>query len=105
MRLRDAKPVGERGSSSAVPSNPNSRLGREASPLAQGWDRMDALIVGIDVAKDKLDVAVRPSGESFVVSRDEAGLEELRDRLGKLQVALVGLEATGGYETVVAASP
>ena len=30
--------------------------------------------------------------------------EELRDRLGKLQVALVGLEATGGYETVVAAS-
>jgi transposase len=65
---------------------------------------MDALIVGIDVAKDKLDVAVRPSGESFVVSRDEAGLEELRDRLGKLQVALVGLEATGGYETVVAAS-
>jgi len=65
---------------------------------------MDALIVGIDVAKDKLDVAVRPSGESFVVSRDEAGLEELRDRLGKLQVALVGLEATGGYESVVAAS-
>ena len=65
---------------------------------------MDALIVGIDVAKDKLDVAVRPSGERFVVSRDEAGLAELRDRLGKLQVALVGLEATGGYETVVAAS-
>jgi transposase len=65
---------------------------------------MDALIVGIDVAKDKLDVAVRPSGESFVVSRDEAGLEELRDRLGELQVALVGLEATGGYESVVAAS-
>ncbi len=65
---------------------------------------MDALFVGIDVAKDKLDVAVRPSGERFVVSRDEAGLAELRDRLGKLQVALVGLEATGGYETVVAAS-
>ena len=65
---------------------------------------MDAFIVGIDVAKDKLDVAVRPSGERFVVSRDEAGLAELRDRLGKLRVALVGLEATGGYETVVAAS-
>src|SRR5581483_12457946 len=26
--LRDTKPVGERGSSPAVPSNPNSRLGR-----------------------------------------------------------------------------
>ena len=54
--LRDTKPVGERGSSSAVPSNPNSRLGRKASPLAQGWDRMD--VVGIDVARDKLDVGV-----------------------------------------------
>jgi hypothetical protein len=65
---------------------------------------MDAVIVGIDVAKDKLDVAVRPWGERFVVSRDEAGLEALRQRLRELQVAVVGLEATGGYETVVAAS-
>jgi len=65
---------------------------------------MDAVIAGIDVAKDKLDVAVRPSGERLIVSRDEAGLAELRERLRKLQVAIVGLEATGGYETVVAAS-
>ena len=65
---------------------------------------MDAVIVGIDVAKDKLDVAVRPWGERFVVSRDEAGLAALRQRLRELQVAVVGLEATGGYETVVAAS-
>lgn len=65
---------------------------------------MDAVIVGIDVAKDKLDVAVRPSGERFVVARTEAGLEELKNRLGKLAAAVVGLEATGGYETVVAAS-
>ena len=65
---------------------------------------MDAVIVGIDVAKDKLDLAVRPSGECFVVSRNEAGLAELKDRLGQLGVAIVGLEATGGYETVVVAS-
>jgi len=65
---------------------------------------MDAVIVGIDVAKDKLDVGVRPSGERFVVSRAEAGLKELKDRLRKLGVAVVGLEATGGTETVVAAS-
>jgi transposase len=102
--LRDTKPVEKQGSSSAVPSNPDSRLGRKASPLAQGWDRMDAVIVGIDVAKDKLDVAVRPSGERFVVSRTDAGIEELSDRLRELGAAVVGLEATGGYETVVAAS-
>ena len=65
---------------------------------------MDAVIVGIDVSKDKLDVAIRPSGERLVVERSEAGLEELRSRLGALAVAVVGLEATGGYETVVAAS-
>jgi transposase len=65
---------------------------------------MDAVIVGIDVAKDKLDVAVRPSGERFVVPRAEAGLEDLKEQLGKLGVAVVGLEATGGYETVVVAS-
>ena len=65
---------------------------------------MDAVIVGIDVAKDKLDVAVRPSGERFVVSRTDAGIEELKERLRELGAAVVGLEATGGYETVVAAS-
>ena len=65
---------------------------------------MDAVIIGIDVAKDKLDVGVRPSGERFVVSRTETGLEELTDRLREFGVAVVGLEATGGYETVVAAS-
>ena len=65
---------------------------------------MDAVMIGIDVAKDKLDVAVRPSGERFVVKRSEAGLAELSDRLRKLEVAVVGLEATGGYETLVAVS-
>jgi len=65
---------------------------------------MDAVIVGIDVSKDKLDVGVRPSGERFVVNRTGTGLEELRNRLGELGAAIVGLEATGGYETIVAAS-
>jgi transposase len=65
---------------------------------------MDAVIVGIDVAKDKLDVALRPSRERFVVTRDGAGIDELIARLHALPVAIVGLEATGGYETVVAAS-
>jgi transposase len=65
---------------------------------------MDAVIVGIDVAKDKLDVALRPSGERFVVARDQAGIGELIARLRALPVKIIGLEASGGYETVVAAS-
>jgi transposase len=65
------KPVGELGSSSAVPSNPNSRQGRlrKQSPLRQGWDQMD-VIVGIDVSKDRLDVHVLPVEECFFVGND-----------------------------------
>ena len=65
---------------------------------------MDSTIVGIDVAKDRLDVAVRPSGELFVVERNAGGLELLVERLKPLAPALVVLEATGGFETVAAAA-
>src|SRR6185503_6483603 len=67
--LWDAKPVEKQGCASAVPSNPNSRLGRShRSPLRQGWDQMAATahdqkkFVGIDVSKEKLDVHIYPSG-------------------------------------------
>lgn len=65
---------------------------------------MDVAIVGIDVAKAKLDVAIRPSGERFVVARSVAGVEELVGRLRAFKASVIGLEATGGYETIVAAS-
>jgi transposase len=38
---------------------------------------MDSIIVGIDVSKDRLDIALRPGGEAFVVERNAAGLERL----------------------------
>ena len=62
------------------------------------------IFVGIDVSKDRLDVHVRPSGESFAVSRDGKGLEDLVGRLSALGPTLVALEATGGFETIVAAA-
>ena len=60
--------------------------------------------VGIDVAKDRLDVHVRPSGESFAVARDGEGLAQLVERLQTLAPRLVVMEATGGYETIVASA-
>lgn len=66
-------------------------------------DRTSQIVVGIDVSKDKLDVAVRPGGEAFVVDRDAAGLSALTERLGRLGAARIAVEATGGYETVVTA--
>jgi len=65
---------------------------------------MDTTVVGIDVSKDRLDVHVLPSGEAFAVSRDAAGLEALIGRLLPLAPRTVAVEATGGFETVVAAS-
>jgi transposase len=65
---------------------------------------MDAIYVGIDVSKDRLDVHVRPSGEAFAVARDGKGLEELVARLQVISPALIAVEATGGFETIVAAA-
>jgi transposase len=62
------------------------------------------IFVGIDVSKERLDVHVRPGGESFAVSRDGKGLEELVERLRTLSPILVAVEATGGFETIVAAA-
>jgi len=65
---------------------------------------MEKVIVGIDVSKDRLDVAVRPSSEVFSVERNAAGLEGLAAWLGALSPHIVALEATGGFETVAAAA-
>lgn len=67
-------------------------------------DRHEGVYVGIDVSKDRLDVALLPGGETQAVRRNDTGLEELRVRLQVLSPALVVLEATGGYEQVVSAA-
>jgi transposase len=65
---------------------------------------MDAIVVGIDVSKERLDVHVHPAGESFAVSRNAEGLDALIARIGSLKAQAIAVEATGGFETVVAAS-
>ena len=62
------------------------------------------VIVGIDVAKAGLDVHVLPAGEAVAVGRDAAGIDALIERLRPLAPAMVAIEATGGLESVVAAS-
>lgn len=65
---------------------------------------MELTIVGIDVSKDRLDVALRPSGEVFVVERSAVGLDSLIARLRSVAPHIVALEATGGFETIVTAA-
>ena len=59
---------------------------------------MDIIAVGIDVSKDRLDVAVRPSGEAFAVERNGAGIDGLIERLRALAPTVVAIEATGGFQ-------
>lgn len=65
---------------------------------------MEHAHVGIDVSKERLDVHVRPSGESFWVARDGDGLAALITRLQALPIRLVAVEATGGFDTIAAAA-
>jgi transposase len=65
---------------------------------------MDALYIGIDVLKDRLDVHAHPSGQAFAVARNGEGLAGLVERLTAMAPALIAVEATGGFETVVAAA-
>jgi transposase len=60
-----------------------------------------SVFVGIDVAKDHLDVAVIPSGEAFRVGNEREGRAELVRLLRALRPQAIGLEASGGYEQAV----
>jgi transposase len=59
-------------------------------------------VVGIDVSKAMLDVAVLLSGEVLQFTNDANGIDELGKKLKAQAVDLVVMEATGGYETAVA---
>src|SRR3984885_4954008 len=98
------EPAPQPGRPSVCPSTSNSRLGRK-SPVAQGRGRgetMEARYVGVAVSKDRLDVHVLPEGAAFAVARDGKGLAELVERLSALQPQRIAVEATGGFETIVA---
>src|SRR4051812_30047223 len=72
--------------------SPNSRLGRKPSPHSQGrvMERLPTApsFIGIDVSKDRLDIHVRPSGQTFAVHRDDKGLEQLVSNLRQWAPAL-----------------
>ncbi len=65
---------------------------------------MEEHFVGIDVSKDRLDVHVLPAGEAFAVARNGEGLAALSERLLGLAPVAIAVEATRGFESVVAAA-
>jgi transposase len=63
----------------------------------------EAVFVGVDVSKARLDVAVLPSEETWSVANDDDQIGELVAKVQPLAPALVLLEATGGLERRVLA--
>jgi transposase len=56
-----------------------------------------ASYVGIDVAKDRLDVQTRPLAKRIAVANDEEGMVQLLEILSPLHTERLVLEASGGY--------
>jgi transposase len=60
------------------------------------------VFVGIDVSKASVDVAARPGNAFWHFPRTEEGLNALLSNLAPYEPALIVMEATGGYERLVA---
>lgn len=65
--------------------------------------RSPEIFVGIDVSKQQLDVAVRPSGEQWSTPNAPPAFEAFINRVKALSPTLIVLEATGGLEAAVVA--
>ncbi len=65
--------------------------------------RHSSCFIGIDVSKDKLDIAALPSGEYWTLDYHQKNLAKLVLRLKELSPIAVVLEATGGYENLAMA--
>jgi transposase len=57
--------------------------------------------VGIDVAKEKLDIAVLRETKASQVGNDEKGIASLIKKMKALRPELIVVEATGGYQRAV----
>jgi len=62
---------------------------------------VSSLFVGIDVAKDKLDLARSDSNQILTVANDPAGIRQIVDSLRPTPPTMIVVEATGGLERAV----
>jgi transposase len=101
------KTVGEHGSSRRlIPISPNSCSNLKFAFHRKVGSRKkmaERVYVGIDVSKERLDIATT-DGQSWFCSNQEQDFKELIERFKAGSTALIVLEASGGYEGPVVAS-
>jgi hypothetical protein len=76
-------------------SIPEQLPGHEPASARKGYE--DAVGLGIDVSKDRLDIMVLQ--QCFSVRNHAAGWAELVERLRGLSISAIGLEASGGFNS------
>jgi len=59
------------------------------------------MFVGIDVSKNKLDIAFGKNTSPFTIPYNEKGIDSLIQKLLKCQIQLIVLESTGGLENKI----
>jgi len=64
----------------------------------------EEIYVGIDVSKARVDVAVRPANDGWMVSNDDAGIRLLVSQLKTLELQMVVMESSGGLELPLVAA-
>ena len=60
------------------------------------------IFIGIDISKEHLDIAVRPTGQKWRMNNNETDISVLAQRLKTLAPKLIVVEATGGLEMPLA---
>ena len=61
-------------------------------------DTIPQIFVGIDIAKDFLDIHLHPLNKAFRIANDKKGISKLLKTLSKYQVQQIVFESSGGYE-------
>jgi len=64
----------------------------------------EKVYVGIDIAKEKIDVAVHSSGHRWSFSNDDTGITKAVSCISGVSPVLVAVEATGNFQTSLVAA-
>ena len=103
---RGLKTVGEQGSSRRlIPNIPNSCVDLKSASCKAGSRKAmsERVFVGIDVSKERLDIAAS-NAQCWSCANREGDFAELIERLRSWAVQLIVLEASGGYEGAIVGS-
>jgi transposase len=112
--LGESHPEAQQDRGRPLDFSPNSRQRRRSSSGSASTHSQDrdvimntdvsvdsaVVYVGIDVAKDSLEVALSPEAKTFSIVNDLQGLSKLLEKLPQPGECVVVLEASGGYERV-----